>query len=559
MHISFLHFFRKHIWLIGLIVFVNQAILLDRYIRTDLAPYYPGAFDQLVTYDAVYEAHLAIQQHGLGYMIHGDLSLWRGAFKGWLIPMLGMLSALFFGPQREAIVFVNFALFVLGQIWIWHFFAQRAGRVGALLAYGLFLLSGVHYYIAGGIDDLRFDYAGMIVFGIAICVLVTWVESLAWKDFWLFVLLFGFAISTRTTTMVYLALTLGCLWLWFGVQWLRQRDVEENKRRLGRLTLLGMVCLVFLLTFFALNWGGFANYYLNMKMSPEDNFRRAEANVNNLLSLLLYYPIRAGITFVYYVLLAAISTLAWLWLSRKRAQIHSAKRINWRKIFPMLLVPSVASLATYIATTAYAPSPVVIGVLTMPFAMIMTVVLLELWTPIGSQRLLYGLAMSVVVLGLLNYGFAMVVPKRLRTEVYGDGVLANEFYRDLAQITNTRPATTIYWMLMHPSFHPLAYNIYQYEHGAGNNVATLYQSGPQVVPTAEVEIMAQLDRADVVIAFDELPLNVTLEYGFHQTLRETESIWRPYLGRHFRFVREYPLEGKRWLVGLYVRQTDGGK
>lgn len=559
MRISFFDFFRKHIWLVGLIVLAYQAILLERYIRADLAPHYPGAFDQLVTYDAVYEAHFAIQQYGLTALWHGDLSIWRGAFKGWLVPMLGVLSTLVLGPQREAVVLVNFALFIVGQVWLWHFFARRTGRASALLACGLFLLSAAHYYIAGGIDDMRFDYAGLIVFGIAIGVLVAWVEALRWKDFWLFAFLFEVAIATRTTTMVYLALTLGLLWLWFGVQWLWRRDADDNQRRLVRLTLLGGVCLALVLIFFALNWDGFAGYYLNMKMSSEDNFRRAQANVDNLLTLLLYYPIRAGFMFVYYGVIAMLSSAVWFWLWRKRPRIPFDWQASRRKLSPVLLVVSVASLATYLAMTAYAPSPVVIGVLTMPLVMIATAVLIEMWTPIVSPKLLSGLATLVVVLGLLNYGFAMVVPKQLRTQVHGDGGLANEFYRDLAQITNARSATTIDWMLMHPSFHPLAFNVYQYEHAAGNNVATLNQLHPQVVPTTETDIMARLAQADVVIAFDEMPLDATLEYGFHQTLRETDPIWRPYLGRHFRFVREYPLEGKRWLVGLYVRQTPGDK
>src|SRR4030095_12810171 len=100
---------------------------------SDFAPYYPTGRDQVLTYKVIYQAYFSLQDHGLRSTLADDLELKQWAFKSLLVPLLGLLNALVFGPHRQAIAFVNFGFLVCGQLIVWCYLNRRCGSPTGLL------------------------------------------------------------------------------------------------------------------------------------------------------------------------------------------------------------------------------------------------------------------------------------------------------------------------------------------------------------------------------------------------------------------------------------------
>ncbi|CAG0947445.1 hypothetical protein ANRL1_04125 [Anaerolineae bacterium] len=614
---SIFDFVQKRILWIMLGVLVLEFVLFKVYFTAQLAPYYPTVSDQLVTYNAVYEAYYAIQDHGLAQAFQLDLAIKQGVFKGWLVPFLGLGFALLLGPFRETIVITNFVFFVIGQIAVWRFLSKRYDGSSALLGWGLFLLGGTHYFWAGGIDDMRFDYAGMIIFGIAFLLLLSIYEAPTPRKFWLFVLTFGIATSTRSIIIVYLLGTLGLVLLQSGAMWLIRRHDAENLKRFKFIFSLGIISTLITGTFIGVNWTYISAYYVNLKVSAEDAIRRNEGGTSSILGLVIYYPQIAVLHFANHILVAAVSFAIWLGIVRRRpaeqkldwrdiyrtispvsliiggititicilgivsvsslrlqAYIlvvtvsvilllglwkwrQSREPINWQefrqRVSSPLVVASAAALAFYVAATSYAPSPVVVGVLTIPMVITITLLLAEGAMPLLSSNALQKAACGLALIGLANYGYAMILPRRFTPAVQGDGIAANQLMADLALVTAARSQTTINWMLVHPGFTSLGFNIYLYEHNDPGRVPGLLHLSAPIFAASEKELLQNLERADVVIAFDPVPPQRGFEYPFHTSLRDLEPVWRQYLEQHYRAEGTYALKNAQWQIGLFVR------
>ena len=608
---------QKNILLIGLVVILAQFLLFMFYTKTQIAPYYPTAMDQLSTYYTIYEAYYAIHDQGLVTAWQTDLAIKPGIFKGLTVPLLGLGLAFLFGPSRESIAITNFIFFVVGQFAVWWFLSRRSGVSSAILGWGLFLLGGTHYFWAGGLDDLRFDYAGMIIFGIAFLILLSGYTVPTAREFWIFLIAFTVAALTRSITIIYLLGTIGLLFLWNGIHWLRHRDVDASRQRLVFFLGLGIAVTLITCIFIWANWHSISMYYINLKVTAEDAIRKDEGGASSLIGLLAYYPQTAVVHFANYLLILLGFTALWLgafgnnqpvhplsWYDVRRllspfsilltgmilfsfiagiafaislrlqvylilasaAMVlglgwwrwrHTRLSITWRGIrepfASTVVVTNAAVLAFYIAATSYAPSPVVVGVLTIPLVVALTNGLREKWATLLSAQAWASVVVAIAVLGLINYSTAMILPRRFNPAAQADAIVSNQMMADLARIIATRPQTKIYWMFVHPAFTSLGLDIYLYEHNAPARVATLQQISAPIFAATEPVLEQNMARADIVIAFDIIPPKPGFEYPLHTSLRELEPAWRTYLDQHFERQGVFSLANAQGQVGLFVR------
>jgi len=540
---------------------VLEYLLFAAYFSVNVTPYHPVAFDQLVTYNVVYDAYFSLRRDGLTSAPAAIAGIQARAFKGWVVPTLGLISTVVFGPHRSSVALVNFAFFVCGQLAVWGFVRAWHGPAAGMLAWGLFLLSGTHYFWAGGLDDLRVDYAGMVVFGVGFLLLVSFVREPSATRFWTCLLAFAAALSTRSITMVYFLGTLALLLLLFSLQYAWGRRDEGHRRRVRLLSLLFAGVLLEVGVFGLLHWRRFAGYYLGLKFGPEDSIRKAEMGASTLRDMLLYYPKSALSHFSPYLVVGAVFACYFLlkWVRFRTLTGSAPKPRGTGSFWPVLTVFGATALAVYAPLTLYSPSPVVIGVLTIPIVAVLATTLAEgfewLKPAIGRKTV----AVAVAAAGLANYADAMVRPRFLAAVARVEAAAAvNRCFQDLERIARASgESLVVYWMLVHPGFHPLALNVYLYEHGAEALVAKFRPARGRIFQATEAELLENLRRADVAVAYSEMPLGRGFEYPFVQSLRRLEPVWRGYLAREFVRVRSYDIGVGRGSLGLYVRPGMG--
>jgi hypothetical protein len=548
---------------VPLLVFAVVALELAAFAArfAVLRRYHPLVHDQLVVYHAVYKAYFSAA---------GGDSLWTALtgpgqvllFKGWLVPSLALAFMAILGPHRLSAGLVNFAFFLGGQVLVWRYLSARRGPVIALLGWGLFLLAGSHYFWAGGLDDLRLDYAGLVVFGAVFLALVSFLDAPGRRPFGLCLLAFAAALSTRSITMVYV---IGLLFVLVAFSTLRawRRPPEDPSRRLATdLVFLLLGALLEAGLFLLPAWSIFTAYYVGLKLGPRDLIRQTEAQVVSLADRLLYYPWSARPHFL--LLLVVVATLAaYILMERLRRRPDRAPPSSTdprsSDTRSLLLVLGAAMLAFYASVTVYSFSPVVISVLTLPVVVTLASALVDVSQRQVPPQRLRAVAALVAFLGLVNYTVSMLSPHpHLAPPFLRRAETVNTVHRDLQRLL---PAPSgrlqILWLLIDPGLNGFAFDIYLYEHGAAALVPALQQSALStfsIFSLSEVELRAMFDGADVVVARLELGPPPGFAYPFEESLRALESVWRARLSTEFSEAGRFPGAG----VGLYVRGRPPG-
>lgn len=535
-------------------ILVIETLLFCGYFQNNIAPYYPKNWDQLVTYRAVYQSYFAVRDAGVSQLWHEN-AIWQGAFKGVLVPFVGLASAFLLGPHRLAIGLANLFFFIVGQVGLWRFFERRYGVLAGIVAWGLFLASATHYFVAGGIDDLRFDYAGMVVFGLAFLALVNLLETPTRRYWWLCVGWFGLGLATRSIMGVYLlgmTIILLAIYFWLGR---RNRAEQISKKRLRLVAELMIVSMVIIGLFLIANGKQLAGYYGNLKVTPEDSIRQAEFGITSFAAWLLYYPESARAHFAIYAQIAALSimvfALIWLW-RRSQSKTTLSKSIQPISIW-LVVALGAAMITIYPVLTLYSPSPVVIGVLTIPLSATLAAWFSEGFAKLESPLGLRLATLAIAILGLSSFVRPMITPKYMNAALRQESKTINRFYADLNQIVDARQdQSLVYWMFPHPGFHPFAFEVYLYEHEAETNVPRVEYILPTIFALTADDLRDTLARADVVVTWAQMPKSLGYEYPSVQSLRTFESAWRGQLATEFVLRQTYAMiDGAT--VGVYTR------
>jgi hypothetical protein len=536
-----------------LAVIVVELLLFRTNVDTNTVPFYPRNHDQVGTFLPVYRAYFLTRDSGLPSALRMS-DVRNETMRSATVPAFSLVSLFLFGPNRWSFLLVNFAFFACGQLVLASVLRRRFGTAGACLGWGFFLLSGGLYYYAGGLDDMRFDLAGMVAFGFNFLALVSFVERPDTRRLAICLLASAFALLTRSITMVYILGTLGLLvgglvaWQVFGA------GGESGRRRLKLTFLLavgtGLEYALHLLVY----WRPLAGYYLALKLSDEDAIRWAQFTDGTLAGRLLFYPRSAWEHFHVVITVAAI-VLGYFALARVRARLAKAHlpvaAPEDHSVGVALAVTGLTIIFPFIVLTIYAPSPVVIGVLTIPLAFGATTALMAIHARLQAFASASAVGVLVAVLGFGNFADAMITPRSIAPGWHDEADAVAETLEHLSAIARAsdRPITVL-WMTVHDGLNFGAWQVFLYEH-RGMRQLTNGSLQIAIFKIDEATLRKRIADSDVVVALDE-PDTQGFLYPSMRSIRDMKAIWKAELALDFQESGRHQLSGARDAV-IYRR------
>lgn len=247
-------------WVLIAAALLAQYVLFRGFVQREVAPAYPGMYDQAAYLYMTYSLHENIRDHGFGA---GAQAAWTQRMPQTLLFMAeGALLMLLTGGSRLGALSLGFLHFAALQ-GVLAFTLRRlsGGWTVPLLGVGL-LLSTRTAFGWGGIMDFRLDFSAMCAYGILLCaVLVS--DTLASRWGWLYVgAAAAYLALFRYLTIVYLIglfVAFGALLAFASWRWVQARPRWTARRRGLRLSLMALALAV--LPVFWANREQLRNYY----------------------------------------------------------------------------------------------------------------------------------------------------------------------------------------------------------------------------------------------------------------------------------------------------------
>jgi hypothetical protein len=370
-----------------------EAVVFYVHVQTRIAPNYPQVFDQLnyiaVTQDIVRDFH----SRGFAALVQPFLA---PAPTGITYPLQGAVAVLVFGASRAALLTVNLAYFLGAQIAVFRtMMRSRNDAAAAWLSIAILIACDGIFRRAGGIADYRIDFAAMCLFAIWVCLLVK-ADQFASRRFSIFAgLAAASLILMRFITAAYVGPVMVVLLGWLIV---RHRSAEDWSRRIVNYLMSGFVVTAVVAPALVAALGPINHYYVAGHIKgDEPAIRAADVGVFNLTGHLTYYP-RAlanyqigsvGIVLIAIVLAAAA--------------LGFARRSKDRPIlsFETFLAAVATILPMVVLTLDVSKSPVVVGVVMIPFVLLVMFCWRSFVLPTYSRR-----ALQLAVLFYAIVGFA---------------------------------------------------------------------------------------------------------------------------------------------------------
>jgi hypothetical protein len=358
------------VWGLLLALAVGECALVRRHVAAEVAPAFPGGFDQAVYLQRSYAVYERLRHDGAAAALRSALGDNPNS------TLLGVFTQPFFlvlGANRGAALALNLFLFVALLVVTARTVSWRTGSPAAVaLALGMLLLARTTFLSpGGGLADYRPDFGAYCLYGVLLAVAVRSgvFASLPWS------LACGVAAAVtclyRHVTLVYLAgAALATAAALLGGLLLAPRGGparEGLRRRLRGLGAAAAVAAVLALPFFwaqrATIWG-----YYGVAGSAGLAVRVAEYGSQTWGDQLLYYPrqvlgVHGGRAFVGLAALAAAAGAAGTWSARRAGDTAAVRRAA-----PEWLLVAVGLAAPLAALTwgRTGMSPAVAGVLLPP-------------------------------------------------------------------------------------------------------------------------------------------------------------------------------------------------
>jgi len=541
----------KNLLLAILLVIALEFFSFRTYFTVNYQPYYARNSDQTVFLQAAYATYYSIHDTGLLNTINNIKALQPEFFKGPIVPNIAVIFMFLFGPNRLSAALVNFFFFFFAQMYLFFYFRKKIGFYAGLVATGLFYLSLTHYYWAGGMNDFRLDYAGMVVFGIAFISLIYLIETPSLKRFLFSSLFLGTALATRSITGIYLIVIIVFvnIFLFFDKKGKFIKQIGTEQLRYFNYLLI-ISAIISGIAFVLVGTESVA-YYSHLFRGDERAIRAAEFGVLTLSDNFLYYPKSFSDHFKYYGYV-----LTGLMLLQAMKQVFYRARPNFKitfskiQLMSYLIVFVITIFAVWVILLSYSQSPLVIGVLTIPIVFIATIMVsiqIE-WLP---DRIKFFVSVLVFITGLLFYAGNMITPRYLSPTAFVEAENVNYLYNDIVNILPNRNAKlTIFWLIRHDAINTPSFNVYLYEHNK-RNVMPISSLGPGFFATTESDLVKQIEMSDVVVAPVYFKPSGGFEYPYTQSLRQYEGPLKKILNKDFILEEKYNFPS--WLLGLYVR------
>jgi hypothetical protein len=534
--------------LIGFLVFVQSY-------ATFVVPYYPRFWDQSIQISDIYRAYYQLSHASTpetGFFAATSTIL---SFKGFLFGVVATTLTVLFGPERSVVAATNFIFFGVALLFVFDTIRRIFDKNLAYIAAGLFLASGALYLDSGGLQDLRWDLVGLVSFGIFI--LMFWRLALEPCRQTLLMTLVAFAatICTRFVTGVYglvmiSAIAAGCILLFLATRsplW---------RRRMIWSILCGVAMAVIFCVYVAVFYRDISVYYLAHLQTGEREMRFAEAGVSGYLGLLLFYAGSAWAQFKYCIILSLLTMAGFAGViliggRAARARIAAGVRVNNDTILSLLVVVT-ACASVLLSLFIYSPSPVVIGVLTAPVVILLSVLLALFHTPIRERRGVALVSLSVFLIGAATFIYREVAEHPWTVDQLASARAHNELYRKIYE-DHAQSGGRIAWFTMTDGTIEPVFNVFLYEAGLPDKVSQFKHNRFTVMALDATTILRELEMADAVVVWRDFAGRVDYPYPIIQSLQQHEATWRPVLAHEF--VRRYGLEAGNGEIDYYTRPT----
>jgi len=537
-----------------LILFLIIGFLVFRQsYATFVAPYYPRFWDQATQISDIYRVYYQLSHFSgapTGFLAALSTLL---SFKGFLFALIAGPLTLLFGPDRSVIAITNFVFLALAILVLFEGMRRVYDKYLAYVAVGLFLTSQSLFLNAGGMQDLRWDLAGLVAFGAV--VLMFWQLAVypGRRTLAIAAGVFAASICTRFITGVYGLVLIAAMVAGFALLFLVTRSAFWRARLIW--STVGAVVVAALFGLYVLVFHrDLAAYYLAHLHTGEREMRFDEAGVSGTLGLLRYYGDSFWTHFKFSIMLAGLAlagygaVLAFNWkacLARAGTQ-----RFFETTTLLSLAVAVAAGAAVLLSLSIYSPSPVVIGVLTIPVVIILSVILswLQSWgRDLRGQGLV---SLAVFLIGALNFIYQETVFHPWTVEQIQSARAHNDLYRKIYQ-DHARNGGRIAWLTMEDGTIEPVFNVFLYEAGLSEQIPHFQHSPFTVFALDNAAILRELAWADIVVVWRDFRGRADFSYPIITSLQQDEANWRPVLEREF--VRRYGIPVGAGEIDYYSR------
>jgi hypothetical protein len=373
-------------------VLLIEAIIFYVHVQFRIAPYYPQVFDQLRYIGETEDILKDFHSRGFAALLEPFLS---PSPTGITYPVQGAVSALVLGSSRASLLTVNLIYFLAAQVAV--FFTvmrSRSEAAAAWLSISILVACDGIFRRAGGIADYRIDFAAMCLFGIWICLLIKSDQFASRKFSVLAGLTAAALILMRFITAAFVVPMMAALLGWIIF---RRRSFESCRQRITNYVISCALVIVVAAPALILAIGPINNYYVAGHIKgDEPAIRAAESGVYDLTGHLIFYPkalLNYQIGSIGNALISILLVATVLGFARQ-----SDRRSGF--IFEMLLVAAATVLPIILLTTDVAKSPVVAGVILIPFVLLIVLFWRSFVIPSFSERALQLAAGFGLIVGL---------------------------------------------------------------------------------------------------------------------------------------------------------------
>lgn len=392
--------------ILGFITILEYAIFRT-YIVQNVIPFYPPNFDQAAYLTRIYYLYSELTNHQLNFH-----ALFTQANSFLFIPQT-ILFFIFFGASRLTALSINFLYFLALQIV--SFFIARSVTKSTALAFlfvGLILSVNVPFFWAGGIADYRIDFMAFCLYGIFVSSMI---RSYTFLDRKWSVVSAGIAVGLillRFITAVYLAITIGCVLLYFYYLFYVNKknniDISSIKIRLKNAFIfsgvVACICGPILLAYQKLIYG---YYVIGDILGPEKKIRELVSGVHNLRENILFYPdsvyySHLGKYTIHLFVFLMVFSLIMFGIKKLKgtSSNFSENRINIIFLVFTIIIPIL------ILTIDEAKSPVVGSIVVVPILWLIFLIAFELnFKNIASKSKIFIPLLASIIFGIGAYNY----------------------------------------------------------------------------------------------------------------------------------------------------------
>jgi hypothetical protein len=379
------------------------------------------------------------------------------------------------------------------------------------------------------------DFAGLAMFGIFVLAFWRMAETPDRRRVALAALAYAASLWSRSVTGVYSLIAIAVFAAMALALAVLGRDPAWRARWWAAVA-LGLAAGAFFAIYVAVHYDSIDNYYFNLLRTDESRIRLAEAGLSSRTELLGYYfrwgwqhfrPLVLWFAATLGLAFAAIAVGWW-----RGAALPQARQAG---IAPALAVAGAAIVGVLVPLSMFAPSTVVIGVLTVPLAALAAFILACARAAVPWPRVAKGIALVPLAAGLWTGARGFAAPPVWAPQEIAIAQAHEVLYERIA----VDPTGTIAWLTATEGGNWAAFSVHLYETGRAAEVPRFQHTDTALFAMAADTVRARIAEADGVVIWRRLPAQTA--YPSIISLRDTRDAWQPLLDRDFALRYEFAM------------------